>query len=532
MKKIDYAGVFPDRRTFLELAGKGNLIPVYTEILADTLTPVSAYLLLRGERPSFLLESVVGGEKWARYSFLGLAPRAVIKARGRRVEIRTANGVEEFHDVSDPLERVHEILKAIRPVLPGDKTLPRFYGGLVGYMGYDMVRFMEELPDRGRPGLDMPDMFLMLTDLILIFDNLRQKLKILANVHLDGGPGPEEAYDHAVEKIASIRRRLAGFPAGFASPAGVLPDDRPGASGTAAPSARSGPFVSSFGRPKDFMDAVDRTKQYVMAGDIVQGVLSQRFQRKTSAHPFSIYRALRVINPSPYMYYMDTGEGHIVGSSPEILVRLEGCDITLRPIAGTRRRGGTAQEDQALEEELKADPKELAEHIMLVDLGRNDVGRVAETGSVKVPELMVVERYSHVMHIVSSVEGRLRAGLGPFDLLRACFPAGTVSGAPKVRAMQIIDELEPVKRGPYAGAVGYFGYSGSMDTCITIRTLIIKDGMVYVQAGAGIVADSVPEMEYAETVNKARAMMEAVEMAENEIAPGAFVSGPREDAGK
>ncbi|MDA8387994.1 MAG: anthranilate synthase component I [Nitrospiraceae bacterium] len=525
MKKIERAGVFPDRRAFLELAGQGNLIPVYMEVLADTLTPVSAYLMLRGERPSFLLESVLGGEKWARYSFLGLAPRAVIKARGRRMEIRTAGGVQAFEE-ADPLERVREFMKAIRPARAEDATLPRFYGGLVGYIGYDMVRFMEELPDRGRPGLDMPDLFLMLTGMILIFDNLRQKLKIVANVHLDDGASPEEAYDLAVEKIVSIRRRLAGFSGAVSRQAGEDPADAQ--KGKKMTGMKKSAFESSFGSPKDFMDAVDRTKQYVMAGDIVQGVLSQRFQRKTSAHPFAIYRALRVINPSPYMYYIDTGQEHIVGSSPEILVRLEGGDITLRPIAGTRRRGATLEEDLALEEELKADPKEQAEHIMLVDLGRNDVGRVAGTGSVKVPELMVVERYSHVMHIVSSVEGRLKPGLGPFDLLRACFPAGTVSGAPKVRAMQIIEELEPVKRGPYAGAVGYFSYSGNMDTCITIRTLIIKEGMVYVQAGAGIVADSVPESEYAETVNKARAMMEAVEMAENEISEDGGI-GPRKD---
>ncbi len=510
-QKIKDPDVFPGRQAFRKLAGKGNLIPVYMEVLADTLTPVSAYmrLCLQGERPSFLLESVVGGEKWARYSFLGLRPKAVIKARGRRMEIHGDGETGKSEDVPDPLERAREFLEGIRPAQAEDATLPRFYGGLVGYIGYAMVRFMEELPDRGRPGLDMPDLFLMLTDTILIFDNLRQKMKILANVRLRDGEDPDAAYDLAVKKIDSIRRSLAGA-AGWALPEGE---------GPLAPGAgkNQNTFESSFGSRQDFMDAVDRTKQYVMAGDIVQAVISQRFQRKTSAHPFAIYRALRVINPSPYMYYMDTGEGHIVGSSPEILVRLEGGNITLRPIAGTRRRGGTAEEDIALEEELKADPKERAEHIMLVDLGRNDVGRVAETGSVRVPELMVVERYSHVMHIVSNVEGKLRGGSGPFELLRACFPAGTVSGAPKVRAMEIIEELEPVKRGPYAGAVGYFGYSGSMDTCITIRTLIIKEGMVYVQAGAGIVADSVPEMEYAETINKARAMMEAVDMAENEI---------------
>ncbi len=515
-------GVTPDRRAFAELAGKGNLIPVYKEVFADTITPVSAFLRL-GERPSYLLESVVGGEKWARYSFLGLSPKTTIRAWGNRMEIDRQGKVQSM-ETSDPLEKVREFLGVFRPALAADSTLPRFYGGFVGYLGYDMVRFMEELPEKGRPGLCMPDLFFMLTDAILVFDNLRQKVKIVVNVHLqEDGRNPEEAYDRAVRKIDSIIRRLASERpgedmAGMESNLGTSGAGEPGpglqSGGGGKQKKQSSDFVSSFGSKEEFMHAVDRAKEYVMSGDVVQVVLSQRFQKATPAHPFSVYRALRAINPSPYMYYIDTGHGHIVGSSPEILVRLEEDKIILRPIAGTRRRGKNAEEDQALEKELLSDKKEIAEHIMLVDLGRNDVGRVAETGTVKVPELMVVERYSHVMHIVSNVDGRLKEGCGPFEVLRACFPAGTVSGAPKVRAMQIIDELEPVKRGPYAGAVGYFGYSGNMDTCITIRTLIMKEGMVYVQAGAGIVADSVPELEYAETVNKAKAMMEAVDMAE------------------
>lgn len=486
---------YPDIGEFKRLSAEGNIIPVYKETLADIETPVSAFLKL-GERPAFLLESVVGGEKWARYSFLGAKPSRVISARGRRVEV-TDRGGTVSREVDDPIGLLREIMAGYRAVQVAG--LPRFFGGLVGYMGYDMVRFIEDLPDMGRKGLDMPDMFLMLTDTMLIFDSLKQKVKVVCNVHLDG-QGSEEAYEEALEKIDAVIDKLR-------DPAKTekAMEERPPA----------GEFVSSFGSREEFEEAVEKTKEYVRAGDVVQTVLSQRFQRDAAVEPFSIYRALRVINPSPYMYYLDTGEAQLVGSSPEILVRLEGRQITLRPIAGTRKRGETEEEDSRLEEELKDDPKEVAEHIMLVDLGRNDVGRVAETGSVAVTELMGIERYSHVMHIVSNVEGVLREGLDSFDVLRACFPAGTVTGAPKVRAMEIIEELEPVRRGPYAGAVGYFSYSGNMDTCITIRTLIIKGGKVYVQAGAGIVADSQPDREYMETVNKAMAMMKAVDMAED-----------------
>ena len=497
---------FPSREAFRRLAREGkNLIPVYKEILADTLTPVGAFMKL-GQPPSFLFESVVGGEKWARYSFFGLKPALVLKARGKKIELGAGTGKTEKLEVRDPIEFVREFMRRFKAADPEELYLPRFFGGFVGYIGYDMVRFMEELPDKGRKGLDLPDMYLMLTDTILIFDYLKQNVKVLSNVRLDKGSDPEKAYDGAVKKINGIIRKIK-TPVEKPAPELFPMNSGGGREATV--------FASSFGKKEDFESAVEKCKEYIRAGDIVQVVLSQRFEKKTRANPFSIYRALRVINPSPYMYFLDTGEAQLVGSSPEILVRLEGNEITLRPIAGTRKRGKTEAEDRALEDELKADPKELAEHIMLVDLGRNDVGRVARVGSVRVPELMIVERYSHVMHIVSNVEGKLKEDLDSFDVMNACFPAGTVSGAPKVRAMEIIEELEPVRRGPYAGCVGYFGYSGNMDTCITIRTLIIKEGMVYVQAGAGIVADSVPENEYRETVNKAMAMMEAVSMAED-----------------
>jgi anthranilate synthase component 1 len=498
----------PNLNEFKRLSSKGNLIPVYREILADTDTPVSAFLKLGGA-PSFLLESVVGGEKWARYSFLGSRPLKVIRGWGRRVEIREEGREAVVFDSDDPVAALKDEISRYKPVEV--KGLPRFFGGLVGYMGYDMVRFFERVPDRGLKGLDLPDMFFMVTDTMLIFDSLRQKIKVVSNAHLNDN-GPEDAYREAEKKIGEIIDRLRSSP----------PGDTLTAAGTGKPNVReagslgssTARFRSSFGEKGAFEDAVIKAKEFVMSGDVVQVVLSQRFERKSRVEPFDVYRALRVINPSPYMYYLDTGDVMMVGSSPEILVRLEERRIVLRPIAGTRRRGETEAEDMALEEDLKKDPKEVAEHIMLVDLGRNDVGRVAETGSVKVTELMSVERYSHVMHLVSNVEGALKEGLDAFDLLKASFPAGTVTGAPKVRAMEIIEELEPARRGPYAGAVGYFSYSGNMDTCITIRTLFVKDDTVYVQSGAGIVADSDPEKEYMETLNKAMAMMKAVDMAE------------------
>jgi anthranilate synthase component 1 len=506
--------LYPDLEEFKSLSSKGNLVPVYKEILADMDTPVSAYLKLGGS-PSFLLESVVGGEKWARYSFLGSRPSKVIRSWGQKVEIKDDKKIIRRFEVEDPLDLIKKEVTAYTPV--DVKGLPRFYGGLVGYIGYDMVRFFERIPDQKRPGLDLPDMFFMVTDTMLIFDSLKQKIKIVSNVCLDG-KDPEVAYLEAAKKIQGVIERLrrSGVRQGAKRKGQKVKSKELKNPGLIVESAPSG-FSSSFITKNDFEQAVLRGKEYIMSGDVVQVVLSQSFERDSYTDPFNIYRALRVINPSPYMYYIDTGDAKIVGSSPEILVRLEGKKIVLRPIAGTRKRGDTEKEDKSLEEELRKDPKEIAEHIMLVDLGRNDVGRVAGIGSVKVTELMTVERYSHVMHLVSNVEGDLRDGLDAFDVLRSCFPAGTVTGAPKVRAMEIIEELEPTRRGPYAGAAGYFSYSGNMDTCITIRTLVIKDNKVYVQAGAGIVADSIPEREYAETVNKAMGMMRAVDMAEKEI---------------
>ncbi|GAB4483409.1 MAG: anthranilate synthase component I [Thermodesulfovibrionales bacterium] len=484
----------PNREEFIRLGSSGNLIPVYQEILADTYTPVTAFLKLGGS-PAFLLESVEGGEKWARYSFLGSRPSKVIRGFGNVVEVIEGSRQVRRVTTEDPVAELKREISSYRPVPVAG--LPAFFGGIVGYMGYDMVRYFETVPEREKDGLGLPDFFFMLTDTMLVFDSLRQKITVVSNAHLDGRPAGE-VYDDAAAKIQEIIERLRT----------PLPEARRAAGATPSES-----FVSNMPK-EDFLSAVERSKEYVRAGDVFQVVLSQRFGHASEAAPFDVYRALRVINPSPYMYYLDIGEARIVGSSPEILVRLEGGKIVLRPIAGTRRRGANDEEDRALEAELRQDPKELAEHIMLVDLGRNDVGRVAKTGSVKVTELMAVERYSHVMHLVSNVEGDLREGADAFDVLAACFPAGTVSGAPKVRAMEIIDELEPTRRGPYAGSVGYFSYAGTMDMCITIRTLVMKDGVAYVQAGAGIVADSVPEKEYAETVNKARGIMKAVDMAE------------------
>jgi anthranilate synthase component 1 len=485
--------IYPEIEEFRRLSEKGNLIPVYKEILADTYTPVTAFLKLGGT-PSFLLESVEGGEKWARYSFLGARPAKIIKGRGNTVEVIEGNRPQQVFETDNPMTLIKKEISAYRPVEV--KGLPRFFGGLVGYIGYDMVKFFETVKQREKKGLGLPDFFFMLTDTMLIFDSFQQKIKVVSNAHINT-KDVDETYREAQEKIDEIisrlRTPLAAVDSGHLDSHCEVVSNMP---------------------KEEFLKGVEKSKEYVMSGDIVQVVLSQRFERNTTVDPFNIYRALRVINPSPYMYYLDIGEAKIVGSSPEILVRVENGKIVLRPIAGTRKRGATETLDKALEQELKSDPKEIAEHVMLVDLGRNDVGRVAQTGSVKVTELMKVERYSHVMHLVSNVEGDLKQGLDAFDVLASCFPAGTVSGAPKVRAMEIIEEIEPDKRGPYAGSVGYLSYSGNMDTCITIRTLIIKEGKVYVQSGAGIVADSEPEKEYTETINKAKGMMKAVDMAE------------------
>jgi len=488
----------PSLEEFKKKAKQGNLIPVYREILADMETPVSAFQKIDDGRHSFLLESMEGGEKWARYSFLGSRPSVVVRSFGRTVEIISDGKNQKRSFKRDPLEVIKKVLSAYDPV--PDPSLPRFYGGAVGFMGYDVVRFFEELPDRVKSGLDIPDVFFMITDTLVIFDNITHLIKVVSNAHVKGRSA-EAAYREATKKINALVRKLK---------AGVKGQ---GARSKKKTKTSGHTLTSNFTQPQ-YEQAVLKAKEYIRAGDIFQVVPSQRFQTKINVEPYEIYRALRLVNPSPYMYFLRCGDATVVGASPEVMVRLEGGRIDLRPIAGTRRRGATEEEDKALAGELLADPKERAEHIMLVDLGRNDVGRVSEPGSVKVSELMVIERYSHVMHIVSNVRGSLSVNNDSYDVIRACFPAGTVSGAPKIRAMQIIDELEPTRRGPYAGAVGYFGFSGNMDTCITIRTLVIKDYVAYIQAGGGVVADSDPAAEYQETVNKAKAMMRAVEMAE------------------
>lgn len=492
----------PNYREFSKKSKEGNLIPVYREILADLETPLSAFLKLKGKN-GFLFESVEGGEKWARYSFIGGNPSLIIEGKGKDIVIRHGRKREKVRAGNDPLEIVAAELKKYKPVVMPE--LPTFVGGFAGYIGYDTVRHFEKLPDYGREGLDLPDVFLMLADTLVVFDNLTHKIKVIANAYIENGP--KEAYEKARAKIDGIVKKLESRPA--------MPR-RAAASSKRKRISKPPAFSSNFTK-KAFMDAVKKTQKYIKAGDVIQTVISQNFQRETDIAPINAYRALRVINPSPYMFYLETGKCTLVGSSPEILVKVEGDTVSLRPIAGTRRRGHTPEEDLFFEEELKTDPKEIAEHIMLVDLGRNDAGRVAKTGSVKVSELMTVEKYSHVMHLVSSVEGKLNKKYDAFDVLRASFPAGTVSGAPKIRAMEIIEELEPTKRGPYAGSVGYFDFSGNMDMCITIRTILFKDKKAYIQAGAGIVADSDPELEYKETLNKARGMFKAIEMAENEL---------------
>jgi len=482
---------------FRALAAEGNLIPLYREILADYETPVSAFAKIDHGPTAYLLESVAGGENWARYSFLGSGSSAVIREeKGDLVLIRGKKNLR-IQSRGNPLERLRELMEEYRPVtVPG---LPRFVGGAVGYFSYDMVRTFEDLPALRKDSLGMPDFAFLLTDTLLIFDNVSQKIKVVANAYLESTKERDirDAYRHATARIEKMIARLK------------RPVRQPRQRRRRKPIT----FTSNMNKA-DFEKMVTRTKEYIRSGDIVQAVLSQRWETQIHTTPFQLYRALRVINPSPYMYYLRVAGVELVGSSPETLVRCEDGQISLRPIAGTRRRGQTPEEDQDLARQLLADEKERAEHVMLVDLGRNDVGRVAARGSVKVESLMQVERYSHVMHIVSQVTGQLEKGKSVYDVMRACFPAGTVSGAPKIRAMEIIEELEPTHRGPYAGAVGYFGFSGNMDMCINIRTVVIKGRQAYIQAGAGIVADSIPEHEYEETCNKARAMMKAIELAE------------------
>jgi len=486
---------FPTLEQFERYANLGNLIPVYREILADMETPVSAFRKIDNGHTSFLLESIEGGEKWARYSFLGSGPARIFRCRDRSFEILVDGQVERQGESSDPIAELQKLLAAYRPVEVDG--LPRFFGGAVGYLGYDMVRFVESLPDKNQRDSDNWDACFMLTEGLLIFDNMRQKIKVVCNVLVDEGEEPQAAYARGVERIENLIEQLR------------QPLPHRIARGHETTEQQLAPNFT----PAAFRTAVEACKEYIRAGDIFQVVISQRFEGTLQADPFDVYRALRTINPSPYMYFLRFGDNLVVGASPEVLVRKEGDQVEVRPIAGTRPRGTTPEEDQHLEAELLADPKERAEHIMLIDLGRNDVGRVARGGSVEVSELMVIERYSHVMHIVSNVRGVLREGLDAFDVFRAAFPAGTLSGSPKIRAMEIIDEFEPHRRGVYGGAVGYFSYSGNMDLAIAIRTLLIEKERILLQAGAGIVADSDPEMEYQETLNKARGVRRAIDMA-------------------
>jgi anthranilate synthase component 1 len=485
----------PGLNEFVELTGKANLIPVYREIVADLDTPLTIFAKVAArDSHAFLFESLEGGEKWGRYSFIGFDPLLTCTSKEDTLEIRQKDRVEKRR--GNPLEELKVLLHSFNAYQADD--LPRFFGGLVGFLGYDMIRFVENIP-QSNPLLDFPDSSFMVPRTVLIHDSFRQSLTIVNCVQVDGGGDPAELYRNGCNQIDAV----------VASLKDPLPYDYV----ESRDNGEQHDFTSNMSE-ETFKGMVERAKEYVAAGDIIQVVLSQRFHTETDIAPFALYRALRHINPSPYLFYLKLDDMVLIGSSPEILVRLEDGEIELRPIAGTRKRGKTTEEDMALEEELLADPKERAEHLMLVDLGRNDAGRVAKAGSVEVKDLLVVERYSHVMHIVSGVHGTLEEGKDQFDVLAASFPAGTVSGAPKIRAMEIIEELEPERRGPYAGAVGYFGFSGNMDFCITIRTFVMQGRNLWVQAGAGIVADSDPQMEYEETLNKSRGLRRAVELAE------------------
>lgn len=472
-----------------------NRIPLVREIIADLDTPLSTYLKLANEPYTYLFESVQGGEKWGRYSMIGLACSTRLKVFGRHAQLEVEGQIVSEEETDDPLTFIEDYLNFFR-VYEAD-CLPKFHGGLVGYFGYDTIRYIEpklgDCPNPDKHGT--PDILLMLSDQLVVFDNLSSRMFIV--VHVD--PAEKQAWQQGQLRLDELEAKLDS----------VL-SMKPAVAET---TTSEQDFTSEFTQ-QGFQDAVEKARQYIIDGDAMQIVLSQRLSIPFKSEPINLYRALRSLNPSPYMYFLNLGDHHIVGSSPEILVRLEDEAVTVRPIAGTRPRGSNAEQDRALEQDLLSDPKELAEHLMLIDLGRNDAGRVSEVGTVTLTEKMIVERYSHVMHIVSNVEGKLKSDMSAFDVLRATFPAGTVSGAPKIRAMEIIDELEPVKRGIYSGAVGYISWSGNMDTAIAIRTAVIKDEQLYIQAGAGIVYDSVPENEWDETMNKGRAIFRAVAMAE------------------
>ena len=487
----------PDPETFQRLAGKYPLVPVYRRLMSDALTPVSAFHALDHGGSACLFESVIGGEKVGRYSFLAFDPFLTITARGKHVVVSAPSLASEEFDCEDPLDELRQRLAPFRAVhLPG---MPPFIGGAIGYAGYDVVRYVENLPHAPTDDRKLPDLSFGLYDRMVVFDNVSKAMYVIAMARLDGAGGDAaKAYQDAQRRVDELVARLS-------VPAPLPPAD---IASTGEPQLA---FRSNF-RREDFEDAVRKCVEYIRAGDIFQVVISQRLEVDLTSDPFEVYRTLRVVNPSPFMFFVRAPEVTLVGSSPEIMCRVVDGKVTVRPLAGTRRRGATEEEDRRLAEELLADPKERAEHVMLVDLGRNDVGRVARFGSVQLSDVMVIERYSHVMHITSNVTGRLRDDCDAFDALKACLPAGTVSGAPKVRAMQIIDELEPHRRGPYAGAVGYIDYSGNMDTCIALRTLVVQGNKAYIQAGAGIVADSVPASEYQETLNKAQGLLKAIEV--------------------
>jgi anthranilate synthase component 1 len=481
---------------FQQLAEQGyNRIPIMREVLADLDTPLSAYLKLANQPYTYLFESVRGGEQWGRYSIIGLASATVIEVAGNTVIVKHNNSIISSEEVDHPLQWIEQYFSRFK--VPEIDHQPRFSGGLVGYFGYETIGYIEPRlrNDNKQDPLGTPDILLMQSEDVLVFDNLSGKLMFITHAN----PALPDAYDNAQSKLDDWVRKLREARATTTQQQTNTVDEKD--------------FISGFTQ-QGYEAAVSTIKDYIVEGDVMQTVLSQRMSIPYKADPLDLYRALRCLNPSPYMYHLDLGDFQIVGSSPEILVRLEDDTVTVRPIAGTRPRGQTREQDKALEDDLLADPKELAEHLMLIDLGRNDAGRVSQIGTVELTENMLIERYSHVMHIVSNVDGKLQADKNAFDVLAATFPAGTVSGAPKIRAMEIIDELEPIKRGIYSGAIGYIGWSGNMDTAIAIRTAVIKDGQLHIQAGAGIVHDSVPRNEWDETMNKGRAIFRAVAMAE------------------
>jgi anthranilate synthase component 1 len=491
----------PTLEEFRRLARRFAVVPVVREVVADEETPVGAFRKLAAEGTAALLESLEGGEKWGRYSVLGLRPRLVLRAWGRRLE---AEGDTVVPSEGDPLEVLQDLVERHGAApLPG---LPRLAGGAVGYVGYDIVRQIERLPQRAADDLGWPELAFVFFESVMVFDRLRQTVQIVQNATVNGDP--EKAYRDAIEQTEAVLEALRS--------AKPPPSEPPGA---------ELPALESRTQPGLFQEGVERVRKWIRAGDVIQVVLSQRLEGRCQVPVFDVYRALRIVNPSPYMYFLRVGEMEIAGSSPEVLVRREGPLVQTRPIAGTRPRGGDELSDRVLEEELLANEKERAEHVMLVDLARNDLGRICRYGTVETDEFMTVERYSHVMHLVSNVKGQLRRGVGPAEILRAVFPAGTVTGAPKVRAMEIIEELEPVRRGVYAGAVGYIDYRGNMDMAIAIRTLVARDGRVYIGAGAGIVADSDPEFEYQETLRKASALVRALELAHRGLDAYAPASG-------